>query len=934
MNDVINVLRATLTKMSLVEVSDAAALFTLDAQPPPAASNRRFLLRGAAGRPKLLVADHFDLAADGLIWDGTFGSLGLVHILSDEGTESPVWIGKRINEAAYLRHLVLEAMPADQGQTSQTPYAVEIVFVSPAPQPSGDHPGESRLGDVLRDLTRDAAFLHGIGIGVWRAPFDDLSNARRALPWLLHATRLWYCPTAAPGAAPAAKPAQAPPAPARQLRTMKTRHYRVPGERTWTLDPKEALHVVHGYNGTGKSSLVEALELATTGRVQRIAEHPGALNYQLTITNDRAAISGERASIDLTFTDGSTHRTEVADDGAANPLASGTLAAAFRMHQSLGDQLSQSTPEMRARVLVESFFPQEYLRIQKLNNAQARLVQAKNALDPWLLARLIPEGGELTAHELARSLAWADETEVAWADVRARLLLDAKEREDIGCFLSASFHDTYAKEDRLPRESLKTRLAVLGQELDAKLDSAPRLVESLKDAQRFLSAYANASVETARPDHGDPTVQLNEWLEALALVDLLEKEHQVLSTLDAARARGHRFAAGDASGLASASVKSERADRERHLERLRKRRDDARQAVGRPPPSAPPTAAADSAPLMPIDYVNLAALDAVAAEGLFGDAYRSCEPPLSVAYRRAFTEHVVVEVRAADTGHTLQVGTIGCTAALTSNASSNEAALKMLIEIRAARAPASDAPSAARAAAKADPIAALSELRTAAAGVVAAGGELLAEFQRRIGSEGDLGPALNELMALFTPARWAYEDLVSDARLDTGSGRVEFNVGGGRPNAGAGPQPGVPAQLRWNTAELNACAIGLFLLCARNDRNPFGLILLDDPLQNMDELSVVAVARGMGRLMRLWKELDGGADGWRLALFLHSEEHVERVRREAPCAFYPLPWLSPSASLEDKQSIPTDASLLREGLQDLDRLIDVRLDAQLETPRR
>src|SRR5262249_22016648 len=181
----------------------------------------------------------------------------------------------------------------------------------------------------------------------------------------------------------------------------------------------------------------------------------------------------------------------------------------------------------------------------------------------------------------------------------------------------------------------------------------------------------------------------------------------------------------------------------------------------------------------------------------------------------------------------------------------------------------------------------LLELRMAAEALTKAGEGLVDRLLELIGGDSPLGRALNELMSLFTPARWAYEDLASKAQIGGGSPQLELTLP-------AGGTSSIPAQLRWNTAELNACAIGLFLLCARSARNPYRTIVLDDPLQNMDELTVIAVTRGMGRLLRLWSQIDSDGSRWRVALLLHSEEHADRVRRELPCAYYSLPWLSPA----------------------------------------
>lgn len=79
----------------------------------------------------------------------------------------------------------------------------------------------------------------------------------------------------------------------------------------------------------------------------------------------------------------------------------------------------------------------------------------------------------------------------------------------------------------------------------------------------------------------------------------------------------------------------------------------------------------------------------------------------------------------------------------------------------------------------------------------------------------------------------------------------------------------------------------------RSRDNPLQLLLLDDPFQNMDELTLLTIVRGLGRLLQLWRQSVPSLDSWRVVLLLHSVEGVERCRREVPCATYYLPWLSP-----------------------------------------
>jgi hypothetical protein len=149
-----------------------------------------------------------------------------------------------------------------------------------------------------------------------------------------------------------------------------------------------------------------------------------------------------------------------------------------------------------------------------------------------------------------------------------------------------------------------------------------------------------------------------------------------------------------------------------------------------------------------------------------------------------------------------------------------------------------------------------------------------------------LNEALNQLMALFTPARWAYDDLAITYQADPG-GQQQVMVK--TQDDGASPM------LRFNTAELNTFTVALFLLCAVRVAHPHRLLILDDPLQNMDEMTVTTLARGMAKLVRLLPK------GWELLLLFHGEDDLERFRREVPAAVYSLGWLSPA---EGPREIP------------------------------
>jgi len=171
-----------------------------------------------------------------------------------------------------------------------------------------------------------------------------------------------------------------------------------------------------------------------------------------------------------------------------------------------------------------------------------------------------------------------------------------------------------------------------------------------------------------------------------------------------------------------------------------------------------------------------------------------------------------------------------------------------------------------------------------------------------------LADALHELLALFKPAPWAYQEILFRAR-------VRASAGGSETETLGLVSDNLPAELRLNTAEMNSFTLALFLLCAPSLPNPLRLLVLDDPLQNMDEMTVSSLARGLGRLVRIYPA------GWRIVALFHAEEDLHRVRAEVPCAVYRLPWVNPTGAKEKPIGVDSDESTWRRKQQTLSTFI-------------
>ena len=160
--------------------------------------------------------------------------------------------------------------------------------------------------------------------------------------------------------------------------------------------------------------------------------------------------------------------------------------------------------------------------------------------------------------------------------------------------------------------------------------------------------------------------------------------------------------------------------------------------------------------------------------------------------------------------------------------------------------------------------------------------------------DGNLIVVLNEMINLFTPARWAYEDISLDHEISEKKHQLHLRIG----ETNAGQDEKSRADFRLNTAELNIFALSLFTLCAVRNKNPLSLLIYDDPLQNMDEITVTTIARGFNKLVKLFPR------NWQIMMMFHGQEDLERFCREIPAPVYLLPWLSPSSEAEEKKIEP------------------------------
>ncbi|MBP2315329.1 ATP-binding protein [Azospirillum soli] len=818
----------------------------------------------------LVGAGHFDVAPHLLVLDPRLGTVGLVHVVGREARSKPDTVRRLVEQAAYLRHLMLtEWRPEGKEPQARTrperplPLTVELVLVIPP----DDDPWRAALGGILGDIARRVALLHGIGVNLLEfgeaASADDGRRLRRAFCWLLTATRAWFEGAGRPAVRRVKR---------RAFTGLSLENWRLPGRRDLELDANARMHLVHGRNGSGKSSLVEAIEFAMTGRADRLA---GEAVRDIVEYHPPGGPATSPAVI--TFREPWAWTYSTRSGKPPEPLPGAPVnAASFRLDQGAMDRLSGTSDTDRALCLLEAFFPDEM-------GARDAHRLAKDAVATALAA--FPDGtwGDLPAMDdvpatdaLLDRTAWVDAPELRMTEAVARdlLLLSV----DVLRVLLPLAPEVGAILDlvggaALPLTEVEKHLNVLDDALDRLATRAPDLLGHLGTASDALSQESLRRWQPRGEAPSSDAVQaLNDWLEAAALADLARRQRAVLRSLRGAEeAKWKRGKEGKRGLFRILGLPAAIADElEEQLARWSAEEEERLQGTTRRGRSGDGLESAAPASRPALSAAQVESLDAVTPWLFHG------QESLSKGLGRTIQE-AIRQDKALRIGDAV-VGDEGWAEALHRRVDALRGAVASIV-LRDGVAP--------RSAAR---LAALRRLREAL--VALRGAEdamsrsLLDRFFPAPGAapaDPGLIDALNELIALFTPARWAYDDFEL-TRLVDGNGRESL----GMCHGGA-----ARADLRLNTAELNLFTVALFLLCAPRIGNPLHLLVLDDPLQNMDELTATTLARGLAKVVELLDE------AWTLMLLFHGEDDLERFRQEVPAAVYSLPWLTPAQTAEE-----------------------------------
>lgn len=966
----------------------------------PASADDPVFLR----RPRLRVCEHFEPAVELLIHDPRLATLAMVQIVdAHEGEHIRAQVRQFVDHATYLRHLLLTARDEDPS-CDRAVVSVELVLVHEAESGEALH----EIGETLRGLASGTDFLHAIGVNVLGLDGGAGSGGgipdaalRRAFAWLLHDTRAWFAEL---------ERRRPPSQPLGRLHAIRLDDYRLPDQRTLSLHGDARLHLLHGHNGAGKSSLVEALELMITGSIERLA---GIEDYEHVVRN-RWSTTPARITLE---TDARTLSFEL--HGIARPdqpLSPGSRAASFRLDQTVMDRLARASDVDRAAELLAAFFSDEAKLRERwrhaLDDAEAALDRLPARVRRWLESHR-RERQDL--HEVAvERLAELAEGQVTAALVDAVLPLPRAvlrpllgSLDALGVLEATLERDGFVAVDAPLWQMLDHAFTQLAGELPERVRTLELASRTLERLDRWWQEGQGESFDSEAA-YADA---LDEWLELSALVELADASQRVIDSLRGAVARGWQAQrldeAGSAGPLLRALAHADAAavDDLAHARVAWARR---REQLGRALRQSSESRGAAPMPAMHVQLDD----DEVEALDRFGHWWAPHE-------HGRLGQRIRAAIESGET-HSFGAANIGAQAWVTPLQWGAAQMLAPLRELRhswvaapepAVEAPAQAAeelaqeaveswlpnkfdeeiddalaeladepppepkqdkrtrgprrepprpvapqslelrgtptPAAAPAPAKPPPpggvplsaaaspvetstptsdkpiehldlAAVLERMRHAHAVARRAhevGVEVQDSFVMRLAADDararGLIDALNELMALFSPARWAYEDVSLRYHESGQISRLHFETGELRGGERA------RADLRLNTAQLNAFTLALFLLCAPRVDNPLALLVLDDPLQNMDELTVTTVARGLAKLLCVLPPR------WCLMMLFHGEGDLARFHDEVECGVYFLPWLSPTVrgrSIEiNCQLHDSRLSLRRQSIEDLVR---------------
>jgi energy-coupling factor transporter ATP-binding protein EcfA2 len=849
----------------------------------------RFFIEPADINGNIYFSGHFEPKADILVNDNLFNTLGMIYVYGEEGVNGNLtgscsdFLKFCIDQAGYMRNLFLENAAA-KNQVNSNNHSIQARCVELVIVCSGTLKEE--FGNTLRDIAQKTDYLYSIGVnlliiskpGRKVIPTNNLKkkyfkekDLERAFSWLLHKTRKWYAKESS------SSYNNAP------LREITLNNYRLPGKRILILEPKRNVHLVHGHNGSGKSTIVEALEIVVTGKSERLGN---ISNYDEVIKNIH---SSHPASVILRFEGKNERKFHIEKDGISDPFDKELKATSFRLDQAVMERLTRAGNGERANVFIDAFFPKDREIVEKYNDARNEAGKYFEKLSPNLQ-------DSIKSKKMNREDAVID-TLAVLENEKIEKPIELIE----GCLpislellrqLTPLSPGLSGVLDSLTSGLVNDKvLTSIDRDLKEIMDDFEGILTALQEALDLLKQLNKWKVSPQYTT--DFKTTLDKWLEMAALADLLEKFYIVVKSLKNANSKESDMDE-DIKKIFDQNlftVKDEIIKEK--IQKCTSKRDQLRTLLE--PIDIKANKEGESAAIQPIlgqtdtdkldragNWLSYPGLGKIVEESLSGNKIVTVDNSLTVGKQNWAAWLIEKTEKLA-----------GVCQQIKNKGNFGESCIDRFRHL-------------------------INSLRVYK-DLKEMGEEMHSTFINLLekDEEGNLIEVLNELMDLFTPARWAYEDIfIRHEYSDKKEHKLHFEIG----ETKTGQVEKARADFRLNAAELNIFALSLFTLCAVRNNNPLSLLIFDDPLQNMDEITVTTLARGLNKLIRLFPV------NWQIIMLFHGEEDLERFCQEIPASVYSLPWLSPSTETEEIQIKPdTLRSQVLAGRQDLNEIVEIRV---------
>lgn len=824
----------------------------------PASKAPWFLMDSGTELVAAIVDGHHDMQADAFVLDPELGSVGVVHCLGLDAKVRDVDLSDWIEKAAYLRHLMGSRVDTHRvsGQSGAFVPSVELVFVVDA----GASAALGLLRQTLRRFKEESALLHAIGINMAVVPEETGASAaegfERGFAWLVRDIRAWFTAPANLVAGPSGAAGRGKVGAG--WTKLVTRDFRVRGQRSWTRAqrPKPAestdlplLHVMHGPNGSGKSSLAEAFEFVVTGRSTRLrTEDQSPLVFRADVgVQPKMATVELRSGSETEIREVTLQSRQDSSGTNGNPNSGGSV---LRFDQEVGDRLIRKDQKERMAYWLETYFP----RHKKTWRAGAAARRArKRALDGLGCRDNLDDSTKPPEH-------WLKVKGLEFTRVIEGLLGLPKTWRELTDETEKGLRPTASS---TPDDVNRLMMSILVAGAEMVRRAEPFLGDDFEDLLRRLGQVTFVDAPKSVVGRADYERNYRDWLDNVARADLLGSAWKMRRTfLGWSPPKSEVLSRFDVP-VDLGEIATARKNAVEKRDDLRKWLASHSRSGAEPGRRSRRGAEAED---LPDPGLLLRSVEVGMFEGMLSAGAAG-------GLRRVFERRRAEDIQGFKVGY-------------------EPGWTKPLIEYRANLVTMRDWMLARGWKAGVDSQAWVSQLTGHVEALVSAIQELdqinQQDADRLQAMTPTLGPALMELVELLTPASWAYQRL--DVEMDLKQDDVDA--------AGFGLRArGMELADVLNTAELNTVALAMHLLCAPLADNPHKVLFLDDPLQNMDELTVTTVARALAKLLRLLGQTGHGSLDF--VLLLHGADDCERIIQEVPAAFYRIPWSSPAGIDEE-----------------------------------